>query len=89
MLELVVMIGLFFLIIYFIIIRPQNKRAKKQKEMIAALAVNDEVVTNGGILGMIKRIDENFIVIEINKQTSMTVQTQAVAALMPKGTFKP
>lgn len=86
--DLLIMIGLFFLIIYFIIIRPQNKRTKKQKEMIAALAIGDEVVTNGGVLGKIKNIDATFVVLEIDKQACMTVQKQAISALMPKGTYK-
>ena len=86
--DLIIMIGVFFLIIYFIIIRPQNKRTKKQKEMIDALSVGDEVVTNGGVLGKIKNINESFIVLEIDKNTCLTVQKQAVSSLMPKGTFK-
>ena len=87
--DLVIMIGIFFLIVYFIIIRPQNKRTKKQKEMIEALAIGDEVVTNGGVLGKIKNIDESFVVLEVGKHSCLTVQKQAIASLMPNGTFKP
>ena len=87
-LDLVIMIGVFFLIVYFIIIRPQNKRTRKQREMIAALAVGDEVLTSGGVLGKIKKIDESFVVLEVDKNARLTVQKQAISSLMPNGTFR-
>ncbi len=77
-----------FVIFYFLLIRPQSKRAKEHRQMVEALAKGDEVVTNGGLLGRITDLDENFITIEVADSVRVKVQRQAVAALMPKGTMK-
>lgn len=77
-----------FVIFYFLLIRPQSKRAKEHRQMVEALAKGDEVVTNGGLLGRITDLDENFITIEVAEGIQVKVQRQAVAALMPKGTMK-
>jgi len=77
-----------FVVFYFILIRPQTKRAKEHSTMVAALARGDEIVTNGGLLGKITAIGENFIQIEIADSIQVKVQKQAVAAMMPKGTIK-
>ena len=73
---------------YFFLIRPQSKRAKEQKAMTEALSKGDEVVTQGGILGKITQVGENFVAIEIAKDTVINVQKHSVGALMPKGTLK-
>lgn len=73
---------------YFFLIRPQSKRAKEHKKMTEALQKGDEVVTQGGILGRITRVDENFITIEVSDGVSINVQRASVGALMPKGTIK-
>lgn len=73
---------------YFLFIRPQQKKAKEQKQMLEALAKGAEVVTNGGILGKVLEVDENFVKVEISDNMSIQVQRHAIASLMPKGTYK-
>ena len=77
-----------FVIFYFLLIRPQSKKAKEQKLMIEALAKGDEVVTNGGVLGKIAKVGDNFIELEIANGINIKVQRHAVSMLMPKGTIK-
>jgi preprotein translocase subunit YajC len=77
-----------FVIFYFLLIRPQSKRAKEHKNMVASLGKGDEVVTNGGLLGKIVELDDNFISIEVADGIQVRVQRQAVSSLMPKGTIK-
>lgn len=80
-------IGLLVLF-YFFLIRPQSKRAKEQKAMVEALSKGDEVLTQGGILGKITKVSENFVAIEISKDVTINVQKSSVGSLMPKGTIK-
>ncbi len=85
--------GLFLLIamvvvFYFLLIRPQSKRAKEHRNLVASLAKGDEVATNGGILGRITSVGESFIEIEISENVRIKVQKDAVMQLMPKGTIK-
>jgi len=80
-------LGLIFLF-YFFLIRPQSKRAKEHKTMTEGLSKGDEVVTQGGILGKITAVGENFVAIEIADNTVINVQKHSVGALMPKGTIK-
>ena len=82
------MFGLLFIVFYFLLIRPQMKQAKEHKKMVEALGKGDEVVTNGGILGKINQIGDNFLVVEIAKDVEIRVQKHAVSAVMPKGTIK-
>jgi preprotein translocase subunit YajC len=77
-----------FVVFYFLLIRPQSKKAKEHKQMIEALAKGDEVVTSGGLLGRITAVGENFVELEIGEAMKVKVQRQAVATLMPKGTIK-
>ncbi len=79
---------LLFVVFYFFLIRPQTKRVKEHKQMVAALQKGDEVVTNGGLLGKITSIGDNFVVLEISQGTEVKVQRQAVGSVMPKGTMK-
>ncbi len=79
---------LIFVIFYFLLLRPQIKRAKEHKQMVNSLAKGDEVVTNGGLLGRITRLDENFITLEIANGVQVKVQRNAVSSLLPKGTLK-
>jgi preprotein translocase subunit YajC len=76
------------LVFYFLIIRPQSKRAKEHKSMLTELSKGDEVATNGGLLGKVVKIGENFIEIEVADNVNVRVQKQAIANLMPKGTLK-
>ena len=79
---------LIFIVFYFMLIRPQMKRAKEHKKLIEALAKNDEVVTSGGLLGKITRVDESFITIEIATGVEIKVQRSSVTSIVPKGTYK-
>ena len=76
-----------FVLFYFLLIRPQQKRAKQHKEMVAALSKGEEVVTNGGLLGKVIEVDDNFITVEISSGLNVKVQRQAVSQVMPKGTY--
>ena len=82
------MMVLFFVIFYFFLIRPQMKQSKEHKALISGLTKGDEVVTNGGVLGKINQVGDNFIVLEIARETEIKVQKQAVSAVLPKGTMK-
>lgn len=73
---------------YLLFIRPQSKRGKEQKAMLAALNKGTEVVTNGGLLGRVVDLDENFVQVEIAENTVVQVQRHAIANMVPKGTFK-
>ena len=75
-------------VFYFLLIRPQLKQAKQHKQLVAGLAKGDEIATNGGLLGKIKEVGDNFIIVEIAKDTEVKIQKQAVATVMPKGTLK-
>lgn len=77
-----------FVAFYFLLIRPQTKKAKEHREMVAKLAVGDEVVTSGGILGRVTEAGDTFVTVEVAKDVSIKVQRFQVSQLMPKGTFK-
>jgi preprotein translocase subunit YajC len=79
---------LMFVVLYFVMIRPQMKRQKEHKTMVDALAKGDEVVTSGGLLGKITKIGESFIGIEIASGVEIQVQRAAVVQVLPKGTVK-
>ena len=80
-------IGLLVLF-YFLLIRPQSKRAKEHKGMVEALSKGDEVVTQGGVLGKITKVSENFVSLEISDNVTVQVQKSSIGSLMPKGTIK-
>ncbi len=79
---------LMFVVRYFVMIRPQMKRAKEAKAMVDALAKGDEVVTTGGMLGKIAKVGESFLTIEIASGIEIQVQRGAVVQVLPKGTVK-
>jgi preprotein translocase subunit YajC len=79
---------LMFVVLYFLMIRPQMKRQKEQKSMMDALAKGDEVVTSGGILGKLTKVTDAYLTIEIADGTEVLVQKGAVSTLLPKGTIK-
>ncbi len=83
-----IMLGGFFAIFYFMLWRPQSKRAKEQKQMISSLTKGDEVVTSGGILGKVSKITDAFVVLTLSEGVEVLVQKQAVAGCLPKGTIK-
>jgi preprotein translocase subunit YajC len=78
----------FALVFYFIVWRPQSKRAKEHKELVTSLNKGDEVVTNGGMLGKITKVDDHYIVIEIAEKVEIKVQKGAISSALPKGTIK-
>ena len=79
---------LIFVVFYFLLIRPQAKRAKEHKAMVAALGVGDEVVISGGILGRVTETGEQFLTVEIASGVQVKVQRHTVASVLPKGTLK-
>ena len=81
-------IVLMFVLLYFLMIRPQMKRAKEHKTMVEALQKGDEVITAGGVLGRITKVSEAYILVEIAPNTEVSVQKTAVQTLLPKGTIK-
>src|SRR3989338_5417574 len=83
-----IMLGVLFAAFYFILIRPQAKRAKEHKAMIAALAKGDEVVTGGGVLGKGTKPSDVYVTVEIADGVEIKVQRQAVQTVLPKGTIK-
>ena len=87
------MMSVFFLVLmfvafYFLLIRPQNKRMKEHKAMVAGLAKGDEVVTAGGVLGRISDLNDLYVTVEIADGVNVRVQRQAVQTILPKGTLK-
>jgi len=80
--------GGFILIFYFLMWRPQSKRAKEHRNLVSALNKGDEVVTNGGIAGKITKVSDEFVVVEVAEGVEMKIQKQAVASALPKGTLK-
>ncbi|MFH1871148.1 MAG: preprotein translocase subunit YajC [Pseudomonadota bacterium] len=83
---------LMFIVLWFVMIRPQMKKAKEQQKMVSELAKGDEVVTQGGITGRIAKVGENYLSLEVAEGKDgpvvITVQKNAVGALLPKGTLK-
>ncbi|WP_199096500.1 preprotein translocase subunit YajC [Dyella sp. ASV21] len=79
---------LLFVVFYFLMIRPQMKRQKEHRTMVAALSKGDEVVTNGGIAGKVADVGESFITVEIAPNVMIKLQKGAVQQVLPKGTLK-
>ena len=77
-----------FVLFYFLLIRPQQKRQKEHKNMVEALEVGQEVVTGGGVLGKVTDVSDLWITVEVASGVSLKVQRQTIAALMPKDTIK-
>jgi len=85
--EWVFLVG-FLVIFYLMIWRPQAKRAKEHKNLIAGLQKGDEVVTSGGIAGKVTKVADDFVVIEVSDNVELKFQKVAIAATLPKGTLK-
>ncbi len=81
-------IVLMFVVLYFIMIRPQMKKQKEHRAMVEALAKGDEVVTAGGMLGRVSSLNENYVGVEIASGVEVQLQRQAVVQVLPKGTMK-
>ncbi len=78
----------FMILIYFLMIRPENKRRKTHQEMLASIEVGNEVVTAGGILGKVSKISDQYIELSISDSTKIKVQKTSISTVLPKGTLK-
>ena len=88
MISNVLMLGGFLVIFYFMLIRPQSKRAKEHQNLISSIAKDDEIITSGGIIGKVLRITDQFLVVAIADGIEIKVQKQSVVSSLPKGTMK-
>jgi preprotein translocase subunit YajC len=82
------MLPLMLVVFYFLLIRPQQKRAKEHQNMLSKIGAGDEVVTNGGILGRVTEVGDGFITVEIADGVRVKVQKSQISQLVPKGTYK-
>ncbi len=88
--EMLIMLGMFALIFYFMIYRPQSKRVKEHKNLMASMGKGDEVLTSGGLVGKITKIaeDNDYISIELNANNEVVIKKDFITAVLPKGTLK-
>jgi preprotein translocase subunit YajC len=86
--QMIVMFGGLFAVMYFLMIRPQAKRAKEHKAMLAALQKGDEVVMAGGVLGKVTKVGDNYVSVEVAPSVEIQVQKPSVTMVLPKGTLK-
>ena len=88
--EMIIMLGMFAVIFYFMISRPQAKRAKEHKNLMSSMSKGDEVLTSGGFVGKINKItpDNDYIVIELNENSKVVIKKDFVTAVLPAGTLK-
>ena len=82
------MLVIFVVVFYFLLIRPQSKRAKEHRELIGNLSQGDEIVTNGGVLGQISKMSEDFVVLRIAENVNITLQKGSITKILPKGTLE-
>lgn len=88
--EMIIMLAVFGLIFYFMIYRPQAKRAKDHRNLMSSLSKGDEVLTSGGLVGKIAKVsaDSEYIVLSLNDQTQVTIKRDFVSAVLPKGSIQ-
>lgn len=86
--ESLILILLMFAVLYFLMIRPQMKRAKEHKSLIEALQKGDEVITAGGLLGRISKVSDNYVTLQVADNVEVQVQRPSVQLVLPKGTIK-
>ncbi|WOH37369.1 preprotein translocase subunit YajC [Thalassotalea fonticola] len=88
--EMLIMLGVFGVVFYFMIYRPQAKRVKEHKSLMEAISKGDEVLTQGGIVGKVTKVsaEKDFIIVSVAEGTELTVQKGAITAVLPKGTMK-
>ncbi|TNJ20132.1 preprotein translocase subunit YajC [Aeromonas sobria] len=88
--EMIIMLAVFGLIFYFMIYRPQAKRAKDHRNLMSSLSKGDEVLTSGGLVGKIAKVaaDSDYLVIALNDQTQVTIKKDFVSAVLPKGSIQ-
>lgn len=83
-----IMIAAIFIIFYFMLIRPQNRRAKEHRDLVNKLKKGDEVITTGGFLAKVTQIDEQYIKVCLAEGVEVSLQRNAISAVLPKGTLK-
>jgi preprotein translocase subunit YajC len=79
---------LIFVLFYFLLIRPQQKRQKEHQQMVSALSVGDEVVSGGGMLGKVTEVGEQFVTVEVANGVRVKLQRHTISSVLPKGTVK-
>lgn len=84
LLPLVLIFGVF----YFLLIRPQNKKQKEHRELVANIGVGDEIVTAGGVLGKVTAVKEQFVHVQVADSVELKIQRHTIGQVMPKGTIK-
>jgi preprotein translocase subunit YajC len=88
LLETLVPFLILIAVFYFFLIRPQSKRMKEHQQLLQSLAKGDEIVTNGGLVGKVTQVGENFVSVEIADNIEVKVQKHAIGSVLPKGTMK-
>ncbi|MBN9231245.1 MAG: preprotein translocase subunit YajC [Legionella sp. 40-6] len=83
-----IMIAAIFVMFYFMLIRPQNKKAKEHRELVSRLKKGDEIVTSGGILARVVNLDDQYLKVSLTEGVEINIQRGAVIAVLPKGTMK-
>lgn len=83
-----IFLALFVLVFYFLLIRPQMKRSKAMRDMVSSLQVGDEVMTQGGMVGKIDKMEDSFIYLSVADNVTLKFQKQSIANVLPKGTLK-
>lgn len=88
--EMLILLGVFGLIFYFMLYRPQAKRVKEHKALITSIGKGDEILTQGGMVGKVTKVNEekDFIEVALNDNTNIVLQKSAISAVLPKGTMK-
>lgn len=87
-LSILPMLVIFIAVFYFLLVRPQQKRAKEQRKLMENISIGDEVMTTAGILGRITRLRDNFISLNVAKGVEITIQKNAISSILPKGTIE-
>lgn len=80
--------ALIFAVVYFMVIRPQTKRVKEHQKLVSSITKDDEVVTSGGLIGKVVKVTDQFVQVSLAEGIEVTVQKQAIAGQLPKGTLK-
>jgi preprotein translocase subunit YajC len=84
----IIIMVVFIALMYFMMIRPQQKRQKEHANLVAALKVGDEIITTGGILGIVTGISDHYAIVKIAENTEIKIQKSSVASVVPKDTFE-
>ena len=86
-LHMLPMLIIFIVVFYFLLIRPQTKRSKDHKKLMGSISEGDEVMTAGGIMGRVKAMKDNYVVLTVSKGVEITLQKGSIASVLPKGTM--